>query len=287
MPANKKCSQPTNIMHKSLTTHSQDCPPTLLRSLRSLRAPASGSRMATGALWLNATTAPCALSCGYGRASAKRRNCALRAVTKTPLAAFSGYNRGFLPLALRMIIGGGSGQSGQTFFVGWRNDGGSPCGSGRHNCSRPTPPFPFPLPPSPLSPMLRPVFLACGVGCRLGRPSVGSVGGARGVFGSLWRFRPRKLGRGWYRFCPAACGAGDLPLRGYASALARRARSRSPCFFRGVFAPLSPSGLRGGNGTRLLQTPYSLCKRTEPVSACVYYKIDFLRQYAIPTLKQC
>lgn len=68
--------------------------------------------MATGALWLYATTAPCALKYGYGRAAALRRNCALRAVNNTPLAAFIGYNRGILPLAARMIIDGGSGQSG-------------------------------------------------------------------------------------------------------------------------------------------------------------------------------
>lgn len=144
-----------------------------------------------------------------------------------------------------------------------------------------------PSPRAPLSPMLRPVFSACGVACRLCRASVRSVGGAPLSQGSLWRFRPRKLGRGWNRFCPAACGAGVLPLRGYAPALARRARSRSPCFFRGLPAPVSPCGLLGGNGTRLLRAPYSHCKRTAPVSACVYYNIDFLRQYAIPTLKQC
>lgn len=134
-----------DIRHNSLTTHSQDCPPTLLRSLRSLRTPASGLRMTTGALWLNATTAPCALSYGYGRASAKRRNCALRAVTKTPLAAFSGYNRGILPLAVRMIIGGGSGQSGRLRRCVC---GGSPCARAPLPCA-----LPFPPPPAPPSPL--------------------------------------------------------------------------------------------------------------------------------------
>lgn len=133
-----------------------------------------------------------------------------------------------------------------------------------------------PSPRSPLSPMLRPMFLACGVACRLCRASVRSVGGAPLSQGSLWPFRLRSarasfVGVGTVSALPLAV-RGTCPLRGALPALARRARSRS---------------------RRTLPAVAWVCRAERANLARfarqgnLYYKIDFLRQYEKPTLKQC
>lgn len=118
------------------------CPPTLLRSLRSLRAPASGLRCHS-ARYARSVSAACRLAAtGFAMAIVRAHRCAPARCRETPLAALNCDNRCILSLAIRMIIECSEGQSGRTFFVGWRIETrGAPARAPRYLAL-----FPFPLP---------------------------------------------------------------------------------------------------------------------------------------------